>query len=76
MGRPFLAPPDIPRERAEALRKAFTDTMNDPEFLSAAEKAQMEITPVSGERVEKLVKDLYATPAPLTQKAAALLARK
>lgn len=76
MGRPFLAPPGIPRERAEILRKAFTDTMNDPEFLSTAEKTQMEITPVSGERVEKLVKDLYATPAHITQKAAALLAWK
>ncbi len=76
MGRPFLAPPGIPRERAEVLRKAFLDTMHDQEFLSAAEKAQMEITPVSGERVEKLVKDLYATPAHITQKAAALLARK
>lgn len=76
MGRPFLAPPGIPRERAEVLRRAFMDTMNDPEFLSTAEKAQMEITPVPGDRVEKLVKDLYATPAPITQKAAALLARK
>jgi hypothetical protein len=36
----------------------------------------MEITPVPGDRVEKLVRDLYATPAPITQKAAALLARK
>jgi len=76
MGRPFLAPPGIPRERAEVLRRAFMDTMNDPEFLSTAEKAQMEITPVPGDRVEKLVRDLYATPAPITQKAAALLARK
>ncbi|HWP24763.1 MAG TPA: hypothetical protein VNL39_00270 [Xanthobacteraceae bacterium] len=76
MGRPFLTPPGIPRDRAEVLRKAFMDTMNDPEFLSTAEKAQMEITPVPGDRVEKLVKDLYATPAPITQKAAALLTRK
>ncbi len=76
MGRPFLAPPGIPRERAEVLRKAFMDTMRDPEFLATAEKTQMEITPVSGEKVEKLVKDLYATPPHITQKAAALLARK
>jgi tripartite-type tricarboxylate transporter receptor subunit TctC len=76
MGRPFLAPPGIPRERAEALRKAFIDTMNDQEFLSAAEKAQMEITPVLGEKVEKLVRDLYATPPDITRKAAALLGKK
>jgi tripartite-type tricarboxylate transporter receptor subunit TctC len=76
MGRPFLAPPGIPSDRAEALRKAFTDTMKDKEFLAAADKAQLEITPVSGEQVEKLVKTMYATPAEIAQKAIALLARR
>ena len=37
-------------ERAEALRKAFMDTMKDKDFLADAEKAQMEITPVPGEQ--------------------------
>jgi tripartite-type tricarboxylate transporter receptor subunit TctC len=76
MGRPFLAPPGIPSERAAVLRKAFMDTMQDKEFLAAAEKAKMEITPVSGERVERLVKDLYATPPDISKKAADLLAMK
>jgi hypothetical protein len=76
MGRPFMAPPAIPRDRAEALRKAFMDTMKDKEFLAAADKAQLEITPVSGEQVEKLVKTVYATPADIAQKTTALLARK
>jgi tripartite-type tricarboxylate transporter receptor subunit TctC len=76
MGRPFLAPPGLPADRVAALRKAFADTMKDQEFLAAAEKAKMEITPVSGERVEKLVKDLYATPKDISAKAAALLAAK
>jgi tripartite-type tricarboxylate transporter receptor subunit TctC len=73
MGRPFLAPPNVPRDRAEALRKAFIDTMNDKDFLADAEKAQMEITPVPGDQIEKLVKDIYATPAAVAQKAGALL---
>jgi tripartite-type tricarboxylate transporter receptor subunit TctC len=76
MGRPFLAPPGIPRDRAEALRKAFMDTLKDAELLSAAGRAQLEITPVSGEQVEKLVKTVYATPAEIAQKTTALLARK
>jgi tripartite-type tricarboxylate transporter receptor subunit TctC len=76
MGRPFLAPPGIPAERAAVLRKAFMDTMKDPEFLAAADKTKMEITPVAGEKVEKLVKDLYATPKEISNKAAALLAAK
>src|SRR5262249_50028357 len=45
MGRPFAAPPDIPADRAAALRRAFMDTMKDKEFLAEAEKAKLEITP-------------------------------
>ncbi len=70
MGRPYLAPPDVPKERAEARRKAFMDTMKDNEFLADAEKSQLEINPVDGAEVEKLVKELYQTPKPLADKAA------
>jgi tripartite-type tricarboxylate transporter receptor subunit TctC len=70
MGRPYLAPPGVPKERAEALRKAFMDTMKDPEFLSDSEKSQLEINPVSGADVEQLVKDIYQTPKALADKAA------
>jgi tripartite-type tricarboxylate transporter receptor subunit TctC len=70
MGRPYLAPPDVPKDRADALRKAFMDTMQDKEFLADAEKSQLEITPVNGAEVEKLVKELYQTPKALADKAA------
>jgi tripartite-type tricarboxylate transporter receptor subunit TctC len=70
MGRPYLVPPDLPKDRAEALRKAFMDTMEDKEFLVDAEKSQLEITPVDGAAVEKLVKELYQTPKALADKAA------
>jgi tripartite-type tricarboxylate transporter receptor subunit TctC len=75
MGRPFLAPPGVPKERTDTLRKAFMDTMNDPAFLADAEKAKMEITPVSGDQVEKLVRETYATPKEVAAKAAALIVR-
>jgi tripartite-type tricarboxylate transporter receptor subunit TctC len=70
MGRPYLAPPGVPADRAEALRKAFMDTMRDPDFLAEAEKSQLEINPVAGTEVEKLVKELYQTPKALADKAA------
>jgi len=76
MGRPFVAPPNVPRERADALRKAFMDTMTDKDFLADAEKAQMEITPVHGTEIDKLVKEIHATPPAVAQSAAALIARK
>jgi hypothetical protein len=74
MGRPYLAPPNLPADRLATLRKAFTDTMTDKEFLTEADKAQLEINPVSGEDVEKLVKEVYATPADVIAKAKAAAA--
>jgi tripartite-type tricarboxylate transporter receptor subunit TctC len=73
MGRPFLAPPGIPKERAEALRQAFMDTMKDKDFLAEADKAQLEITPVSGPDVERLVREVYQTPPAIAAKAAQVL---
>jgi len=72
MGRPFFAPPDLPADRAPALRKAFMDTMEDPELLAEADRAKLEITPVSGTRIDQVLKDLYSSPATIVQKAAVL----
>jgi tripartite-type tricarboxylate transporter receptor subunit TctC len=76
MGRPFLAPPNIPADRAEALRKAFMDTVTDPEFVADADNAQLEVNPVSGEELQKLVAEVYKTPPEVAKKAGALLAVK
>jgi tripartite-type tricarboxylate transporter receptor subunit TctC len=73
MGRPFLAPPNVPGERAAALRQAFMDTMKDKDFLAEADKAQLEITPVDGPAVEKLVREVYQTPPEIAAKAAKVL---
>ena len=51
MGRPYLAPPGLPQDRAEALRNAFMATMRDKDFLAEAEQAKFEITPVAGDAV-------------------------
>jgi tripartite-type tricarboxylate transporter receptor subunit TctC len=73
MGRPYMAPPGIPKDRAEALQKAFMDTMKDPEFLAEAEKGNFEIKPVSGPAIEKLVSEVYATPPDVVAKATELV---
>jgi tripartite-type tricarboxylate transporter receptor subunit TctC len=69
MGRPFAGPPGIPAERAEALRRAFDLTMKDPEFLAEAEKRGLEINPVSGHDLEKLITELYQTPKDIVAEA-------
>jgi tripartite-type tricarboxylate transporter receptor subunit TctC len=73
MGRPFLAPPGLPADRLTALREAFDATMTDKEFLGDAEQSKFEINPVSGERLEALVDEIYQTPPEVTKKAAAIL---
>ncbi len=62
MARPFAAPPGIPDDRKLALRKAFDDTMKDPGFLVEMKARGMEVNPVSGADLDKLVAELYATP--------------
>ena len=73
LGRPYLAPPDVPADRVAALRKAFMDTMKDKDFLADAEKAQLEITPLSGDAIQKLVSEIYQTPPAIVKRAAELL---
>ena len=73
MAWPFLAPPGTPGDRVEALRKAFLQTMQDKDFLAEADKAGLEITPVAGEDIQKLVQQVYGTPATIVRKAAEFL---
>jgi tripartite-type tricarboxylate transporter receptor subunit TctC len=73
MGRPYAAPPGLPADRLAALRKGFMDTMADKEFLDEAEQNKFEINPVSGEQLEALVKEVYATPPEVVKKAAAMV---
>ena len=61
--RPFSVPPGTPKDRLQILRKAFADTLKDPEFIAEAKKTKFDATYVSGEEVEKYVdKVLSVTP--------------
>jgi tripartite-type tricarboxylate transporter receptor subunit TctC len=62
MGRPFMAPPGLPTDRAAALRTAFDQTMKDPAFVAEARARGQEVNPVSGQEIEALLTELYATP--------------
>jgi len=60
--RPYAAPPGIPKDRALALGTAFADTMKDPQFLSDAEKAKIDFSPMTGARIRELLTQIYAAP--------------
>jgi tripartite-type tricarboxylate transporter receptor subunit TctC len=73
LGRPFLGPPGIPQDRAAALQKAFTDTMKDKAFLAEAQKLKLEINPLGGRAVQKIIADSAKTDPAILKRAAAMV---
>jgi tripartite-type tricarboxylate transporter receptor subunit TctC len=71
MGRPFFAPPGVPAERVAALRAAFAQTLQDPQFLADADRMGVEVQHVGGERIQKLVERIYASPPEVIARAKA-----
>jgi tripartite-type tricarboxylate transporter receptor subunit TctC len=64
-----VAEPGIPPERAAALRKAFSETMADPEFVADMHKHSLNVEPLSGEAVQSIVAGAAATPIELVEQA-------
>ncbi|MFM1815691.1 MAG: hypothetical protein RLZ98_2386 [Pseudomonadota bacterium] len=73
MDRPFLAPPGVPDDVVAALRKAFLAAGKDKEFQAVAEKQQLEVDPVPGEEVARMIKEAYAMPKEIVAEAAAAM---
>src|SRR5262249_36635987 len=69
IGRSIVAEPGIPAERAAALRKAFMETMEDPDFVAEMHKHSLNIEPLSGEQVQAIVAGAVATPKELVEQA-------
>ena len=61
-GRSIFAPPGVPKDRVQILRRAFDKTMSDPGFVADIEKSNLKLTPSTGEEVEKAVERLITTP--------------
>ncbi|HWG04803.1 MAG TPA: hypothetical protein VG271_07300 [Beijerinckiaceae bacterium] len=67
--RPFMVAAEVPKERVEALRKAFMETWADPDLLAEAKKVNLDIAAISGADVQKLIRNAYATPPDVIAKA-------
>lgn len=75
-GRPYFLPPDVPKERSAAMRKAFADTMRDPELKSEAKRLKLDVDMVSGEEVQATIDRIYSTPPELIAKVKQALQNK
>ena len=73
LGRPLATAPDVPVERVAALRKAFLDTLRAPEFIADAEKARVDLDPVSGDDLQAYVAKLLTFPDRLVPRAKQIL---
>src|SRR5262245_8277827 len=73
LGRPFVAPPDLPAERVKMLRDAFMAAMTDPEFLADAERQRLAVQPEDGEYLAALIKKIYATPQAIVERVTELI---
>ena len=74
IARPFVLPPGTPKDRVQIMRKAFTATLSDPQFLGDAQKANLDISPLSGEELEKTVHGILKTPPTLLAKLKQIIA--
>lgn len=73
IGRPFVAPPDLPPARLKMLRDAFDATMTDAEFVAETRRSKLELEPEDGEHVAALITKIYATPKPIVDKVTGLI---
>jgi tripartite-type tricarboxylate transporter receptor subunit TctC len=69
LGRPLMAPPDVPADRVALIRRAFDATMRDAAFLKEAEIMGFEVSPQTGEAIAAQVAAALATPEEIVRKA-------
>jgi tripartite-type tricarboxylate transporter receptor subunit TctC len=75
LGRPIVTSPGLPADRVKILRDAFMKSMSDPALLADAAKSKLEITPVSGEELTKIAKDVIEQPPEVVERIKKILAQ-
>jgi tripartite-type tricarboxylate transporter receptor subunit TctC len=68
LNRFYALPPGTPKDRVGILRKAFMETMKDPEFLADTQKAKLDLDPIDGAEIEKQVRELFKLEPALVSK--------
>lgn len=74
LGRPLFTTPGVPQERVDALRKAFDETVRDGAFLQAAAQSGLDIDPVSGIELQRIVEEIVASPKDVTTRLSSIIA--
>jgi tripartite-type tricarboxylate transporter receptor subunit TctC len=72
-GFPVAAPPGVPADRVDALRRALDGAVKDPAFLNDAGRMKMKVVPVTGEELTQRMTELEATPQDVVSKTSVLI---
>ena len=75
LGRPIVASPSLPADRVKLLREAFMKSMSDPALLEEAKQKRLEITPVGGEELAKIARDVIEQPPDVVERIKKILAQ-
>ena len=75
LGRPIVTHPAVPPDIAKALRDSFMKSMADPQLLAEATKGKLEITPVGGEELAKIAKEVINQPPEVVERIKKILAQ-
>ena len=73
IGRPFVAPPDLPADRLKMLREAFNATMTDADFVAEVKRSKLDLEPEDGQHLAALIMKIYATPKPIVDRITSLI---
>jgi tripartite-type tricarboxylate transporter receptor subunit TctC len=73
VGRPYVAPPDLPPGRLAVLRAAFDATMLDADFIADAKSQKFLPKPRNGDYLDGLIRKIYATPTRVFERVGPLL---
>jgi tripartite-type tricarboxylate transporter receptor subunit TctC len=76
VGTSFVTSPGIPADRVAALRKAFDDTMKDPDFIAEAERLKLTVNPLTGEALQKVIAEVSNLPPDLVEKVRGVYVQK
>jgi len=68
IARPYVFPPRTPKERVAMLRRGLLDTYKDPEFIADTQRARLDMNPISGEDLEKVVARVYRLEKPIVER--------
>jgi hypothetical protein len=72
-GRPIIFPPGVPADRVKIMRDAFNKAISEPALLAEAERRRLDIDHTSGEELDKLAKEVIATPPELAERVKKLM---